>query len=178
MRDTVIGLDLSLTSTGVAGVSNGTGWADRIKTPGKLGGCERLRWILDHIHGYIQGARLVLIEGPSYGSANGQSGHHERAGLWWIVTYRLWQEQVTTVTIPPTNLKMYATGKGNASKDAVLAAAIRRYPDVQFDGNDQADGLILAAIGADHLGFPLANVPAKNRAALAAIQWPLLTAVQ
>ena len=89
------------------------------------------------------------------------------------------------MTIPPASLKMYATGKGNASKDAVLAAAIRRYPDVEFDGNDAADALILAAMGADHLGFPLvsktpsgrksrATLPARNREALGKIDWPLL----
>ena len=38
-----------------------------------------------------------------------------------------------------------ATGAGGglkAGKDQVLAAVIRRYPDVPVDGNDQADALV------------------------------------
>lgn len=168
---TVAGLDLSLTSTGVAKVlPGGKMWADRIQ-PGRRSGHERLQYLANEIMLYVAGADLVVVEGPSYGSAAGQRGHHERAGLWWHITYMLWIAGLGTAIAPPACLKRYATGKGNAAKDLVLAAAIRRYPAAELDGNDQADALILAAMGADHLGHPPAEVPQAQRTALAKVEW-------
>jgi crossover junction endodeoxyribonuclease RuvC len=171
----VVGLDLSLTSTGIARTGEKT-WADRI-TPRNKTGYDRMFYLLREILALTVDAHLVVVEGPSFGSgANArQSGHHERGGLWWLVTYRLWRREIPFAVVPPATLKRYATGKGNAPKDAVLAAAIRRYREVDFDGNDQADALVLAAMGADHLGRPIAPVPQASRAALGAVQWPVLT---
>jgi Holliday junction resolvasome RuvABC endonuclease subunit len=56
----------------------------------------------------------------------------------------------------------YATGKGNAQKDHVLAAAIRLWPDVAITGNDTADALILAAIGCRTLNLSIDAVPLSH----------------
>ena len=146
-------------------------WAERIRPPAKMDGHSRMEWLCGEIYSYISNASLVLVEGPSYGSS-GSQGFHEGAGLWWLVTHRLWKNGFRTAIVPPKTRAKYATGNGGASKDAVFAAAIRRYKDVDFDGNDAADALILAAMGADYLGHPLAIVPKVNRAALDAIEWP------
>jgi crossover junction endodeoxyribonuclease RuvC len=169
----IVGLDLSLTSTGTAFIGEKT-WADRI-TP-RTTSYQRLQTILTSVLALTADATLVVIEGPSFGSGttSRQSGQHERGGLWWLVTYRLWHREIPFAVVPPATLKKYATGKGKATKDAVLAAAIRRYPNVSFDGNDQADALILAAMGADHLGHPIATMPTAHRAALTAVKWPPL----
>ena len=76
----------------------------------------------------------------------------------------------------PTARAKYGTGKGNAAKDAVLAAVIRRYPAVDVTGNDEADALILAAMGARHLGIPLelSPVPGPCLDALLKVRWPEL----
>lgn len=168
----IVGLDLSLTSTGTARIGDKI-WADRI-VPRKLSGHARMRHILLEVIGLTEGADLIVIEGPSFGSGVNarQSGHHERGGLWWLVTYQLWRRERPFAVVPPAVLKRYGTGKGNASKDAVLAAAVRRYHQVEFDGNDEADALVLAAMGADQLGRPIATVPAAHRAALGSVTWP------
>ena len=170
----VVGLDLSLTSTGIARIGEKT-WADRIVP--RVTSYQRMAFIVSAVADLVSDADLVVVEGPSFGSgANSrQAGHHERGGLWWLVTYRLWRKAVPFAVVPPATLKRYATGKGNATKDAVLAAAIRRYPAVEFDGNDQADALVLAAMGADHHGRPIAPVPQANRAALGSVTWPAIT---
>lgn len=46
--------------------------------------------------------------------------------------------------IPVATIKKCATGKGNADKEAMLAAARRRWPDQQIDSYDQADALWIA----------------------------------
>ena len=172
LRPRITGLDLSLTSTGIATIHGTSVRLDRIQ-PGRRDGHPRVDWIRAEIWGRIPDTTLAVIEGPSYGSDTGKQ--HERAGLWWIVTRMLWRAHIPYAVAAPSQVKKYATGTGGgpkSGKDQVLAAAIRRYPSVPVDGNDVADALILAAMGADHLGSPLAPVPQLNRTVLAAIHWP------
>lgn len=165
------GLDLSLDSTGVATLDNGGGvvdiWTGRLR-PGKLRGHPRLRMIHTRAVNLLNECDLVLVEGPSYASIG--TGQHERGGLWWIVTHVLWRQGVKLIVVPPSSLKKYATGKGGAHKDEVLAAVVRRYKDCELTGNDEADALTLAAMGADYHGWPIVEVPKLNRTALD--KWP------
>lgn len=168
----VLGLDLSLTSPGLAG----NGWADTLKPPAKLRGVERMGWIRGAITDrYLTGVALVVVEGPSYGNQAGQSGHHERAGLWWLIRYTLHRRAVPVAVVSPASLKMYATGRGNAGKDDVLREVTRRFDWFQGD-NNAADATILHTMGADHLGHPPVGMPKTNRNALAKCDWPDLAA--
>jgi Holliday junction resolvasome RuvABC endonuclease subunit len=170
---TVLGLDLSLTATGVAGNAGG-GWATVIKPPAKLRGHERMAYIRGQILDlHLPGVDLVAIEGPSYGSQAGQAGHHERAGLFWLVTHYLWAEGRPFAVIPPATVKKYATGRGNAGKDDIMREVARRFPWFGGD-NNAADATVLAAAAAEHLGVPMVLMPADRRAALAAVDWPEL----
>ncbi|MFI6477387.1 hypothetical protein ACIBH1_05605 [Nonomuraea sp. NPDC050663] len=170
----VAALDLSLTSTGIANYhsSANEAWTDTIKV--KTAGHERLRDISNQIFDLVCMANLVAVEGPSYGSGttSRQAGHHERAGLWWHITYRLWRNEIPFAVIPPASLKKYIAGRGNASKDEVLLATARRYPSVAVKDNNQADALVMLAMTLDHLGRPLAVVPATHRGALDGVTWP------
>lgn len=174
----VLGLDLSLTATGVAEVIRGSAPTVRTLTPPRPAsrGHERLAWICAQIWDaawQYEGGHLVVIEGPSYGSQASQAGHHERAGLWWLVVHKLWSENIHVAVAPPTSLKKYATGKGNAAKEIVFAAAVRRWPDLPLD-NNSADALWLAAMGCEYVGQPIALVgtSVNSRAALGGVQWP------
>jgi crossover junction endodeoxyribonuclease RuvC len=162
----IVGLDLSLTSTGVAG----RGWADRIR-PGSRDGIERLHWIRGRMLEFTIGAELVVIEGPSYGSKGGYQ--HERGGLWWLAAWTLACHDTPYAVATPGQLKKYATGRGGADKDEVLAAAVRRFPDVNITKNDEADAYWLCAMGHDLLGDPLADMPKVNREALVKVAMPM-----
>ena len=170
----IVGLDLSLTSTGLARIDGADTTIARIQ-PGKRKGHDRLTYLRSEIVKRCAGADLAVVEGPSYNSAGGRE--HERGGLWWMITHELWLSCIPYAVVPPANLKMYATGFGGgprSGKDQVLAAVIRRYTAVPVDGNDVADALVLAAMGADHAGVPYAGVPKANRRALDKIDWPAL----
>jgi hypothetical protein len=80
---------------------------------------------------------------------------------------------VTTVEINASTLKKYATGHGNASKDQVMAAAIRRF---YFGGEDNnaADAHILWAMAREAYGGPIAKVPADRAALVHRLGWPRL----
>lgn len=180
----VAGIDLSLTSTGVALVYNDAEIkTHRIKSTGKKGatvastsrrleliGCEVVKFATA---GYcLPGAvDLAVIEAPSYGSTHGSQ--HERGGLWWQVVRLLLDLGIPVATVAPQGRAKYATGKGNSGKDDVLAAAIKRYPQAEIIGNDVADAVILAAMGQRWLGRPIeGSLPAPNLLAMDGATWP------
>jgi len=167
-RPLVIGLDLSLTCTGVAG----EGWTDFIRPKG-LRGHPRLNFILDMVNSFIKRADLVVIEGPSFGGGV-QHRHEDLAGLRVMVRHACWRRQIPYAIVPPSCRALYATGKGSASKGEVRDAIATRY-GIELDGvgrYDRADAYTLLAAGLHHLGLPLAPVPEKNATGLIGCQWP------
>jgi Holliday junction resolvasome RuvABC endonuclease subunit len=93
-----------------------------------------------------------------------------------VIRLALHEAGIPFAVVQPSTLKRLATGKGNAGKDEVLAAAIRR---LGFDGHDnnEADALWLLAAGHVWYGAPGApQLPASHREALAKVQWPDLIA--
>lgn len=175
----IAGIDPSLTGTGVALINTNDRLAPEtwtITTKGKAGDtltqrAHRLHRIADEIGIYT--ADLVVIEAPAYSSRQGSQ--HDRSGLWWAIVHQMLTTGIPVAEVAPSCRARYATGKGNAPKDAVLLAVARRYPHVAVNNNNEADALILAAMGADHLGAPLVeDLPATHRAALTAVHWPTL----
>lgn len=174
----VVGIDLSLASTGVAAIQvdrhGHTISVDRIATrPG--GGtltdrANRLRHIVGQLNLWTAGAGLVVIEGPALRLQSGAA--HERAGLWWIVAARLIANHTPVAVVPPANRAKYAAGRGNAGKDEVLASVLRRYPQVPVAGHDEADALVLAAMGARWLDQPIEQLPLDHLAAMKGAHWP------
>jgi crossover junction endodeoxyribonuclease RuvC len=79
---------------------------------------------------------------------------------------------VPVAMVPPSTLKVYATGSGAADKDAMLKAARGMWPDVDIEDDNSADALLLAAMGARYLGHPCDDVPAERWASLDGAEWP------
>ncbi|WP_431781763.1 hypothetical protein [Streptomyces chumphonensis] len=163
----VIALDLSLTSTGIAG----DGWTDHIRT--KLRGDNRLDHLDAALRSYIRAADLVAVEGPSYGHA-GTRLHED------LVYLRVWlrrychRRHIPIAVIPPSSLKLYVAGYGRATKGEIRTAIRDRY-GIATEGParyDEADAYGVLAAARDWLGTPLAPVPDRNRAALDGCQWP------
>lgn len=63
----------------------------------------------------------VYIEDYSYGSVGRVFNIAENAGL---LKHKLWTSKITFSTIPPTVIKKFATGKGNADKSKMEEAFI------------------------------------------------------
>jgi hypothetical protein len=180
----VIGLDISLASTGVAGV----GWTELIRT-GDRRGEDRLDYIVACVLDYTRSANFVAIEGPSYGSAL-QNGHDEMAAARWMVRCELRRRNIPYAIVPPDNRTIYATGRARWKsedgkkltaaqvKGKVRDAVARRY-GVECEGTgryDRADAYVLLAMARDYLGYPLAPVPATHSRALAKVAWPEVSA--
>lgn len=167
----MIGLDVSLTCTGIAG----PGWTAHAR-PRKLAGHARLAWLMDEVGHYLSDeVTLAVIEGPSYGPGVAHR-HEDLAGLRVMVRHLCWRRAIPYAVVPPANRAMYATGSGRADKPAVHAAVAERY-GIRPEGParyDEADALALAAMGRHWLGHPLAEVPARHARALESCQWPTL----
>ncbi|MEU2797456.1 hypothetical protein [Streptomyces sp. NPDC007117] len=167
-RPLVIGLDLSLTCTGVAG----EGWADYIR-PKTLRGHPRLNHLVDEITSFIKKADLVVIEGPSFGGGVAHR-HEDLAGLRVMVRHACWRRSIPYAIVPPSCRALYAAGKGSAPKGQVRDEVAARY-GIELDGvgrYDMADAYALLAMGLHHLGHQLAEVPEKNATGLTGCQWP------
>ncbi|MEV6165762.1 hypothetical protein AB0L71_28385 [Streptomyces sp. NPDC052052] len=175
--NTVIGIDPSLTATGIAS-SNGwcqvVGWTDK-KNP--ITGLphqarrEALHEVRQLVTDTIGRPDLVVMELPAVSRAGG--GAHERGWLWWEIYNYLGSLEIPTGLLSPNQRALYATGKGNAGKGAVIDAIARRFPDWATDGNDNAaDAVALMAAGCDWLGHPLAPMPQTHRAAITKAIWP------
>lgn len=178
----VVGLDLSLVSTGIA-------LADRTFTTGRslpkdatdAERCERIAHIRDVVidecctywrpHVSTPAVDLVVMEGFSFGSPQGAT---EAGGLGWTIRIALHQADVPFAVVPPPTLKKYATGSGAAGKDDVKLAALSRL-GLEFTGKgsgDRCDATWLRVMGLDALGCPLVAMPESHRAALTKITWP------
>jgi len=162
----ILALDLSLTATGWAHSMGSSG----VYVPPKGAmGMRRLIAIRDAMLGLATNADLVVIEGFAYG-AKGRAVL-DIAGMGWIVRVALSERGYPLVEIPPANLKMFATGKGNADKNAVLGEAIRK---LHYAGNDHniADALWLLMMAQTVYSGAAAAANAKQREALSKIVWP------
>lgn len=114
----VVGLDLSLSATGVCGDTGA-----RVVSS-KLHGAPRLIDIRNAIIQAVWGSDLVCVEGFAMGVSR-QAGTFEIGGLGWVCRVAMHELRIAYIDVPPATLKKFATGKGNAGKPDMLAAAIR-----------------------------------------------------
>lgn len=83
---------------------------------------HRYETIADWAIDIVMGCSHVALEGYAY-SASGRVFHiAENTG---ILKYKLYQLSVPVSVIPPTEVKKYATGKGNADKNSMYAAWLK-----------------------------------------------------
>ncbi len=168
----VLALDLSLTSTGYAlPGESGT----LVPPKGASRGPGRLRWIQTQVMRLASGASLVVIEGAAFGGARGTSRLHAAGQLSGVIVLALHVAGIPVVELPPASLKRLATGRGNAPKGEVLAAAIRRL-GYAGHSDDEADALWLLQAAAHMYGLPGAvELPKLHLEKLAtAATWPEL----
>jgi Holliday junction resolvasome RuvABC endonuclease subunit len=188
----VVGIDPSLTSTGIAVLNQGI--PRMLNSLGHKGSdadtwLMRSRRIVSQTRSviaamYIQPdglgepIDLVVMEGPSYGSQYGDQ--FDRAALWHGLFSALSAKRVPIAVVSPKTRAKWATGKdvegnGNSKKPEVLAAVRDEWADVRahIRNDDIADALTLAAMGALYLSEPLPIVAHKWRVkGLESVAWP------
>lgn len=169
----ILGVDWSLTATGLAWVNLDDGTVDTctIRTWPDDGTVESIALRITHIADQIEAWAdlhaddLVVIEGPV---THAPSAHRSKLlGGWWATASRIAPlVDDPVLVVPPATRAKYAAGKGNADKRAVLAAVRAAYPQFTIRNDNEADAVALAAIGARSLGHPIDDLPASHLAAL------------
>lgn len=169
---TVIGLDLSLTSTGVSG----DGLTATISTSTR--GAERLHLIslLVMEHFLKVENPVAIIEGYSFASRNSQA--HSIGELGGVIRVELWRRGIPYVEVAPTARAKFATGKGNASKLEVMSAVSARTGKVWSGSgaDDKCDAWVLEEMGLTHLGRSRYEWPSANKEALTKVDWTSIEA--
>jgi len=170
----VMGIDPSLTSTGIIVLHDGQiETAVTTKNRPELGTIERVGEIRRGINQIIsnmtnfykpeesQAPDLIVIEGFSYGS-KGRSVF-DIAYLGWRIREELERlkntDSIPWIEVPPSQLKQFATGKGNANKEIILQQVYKRW-GVEFSDNNQADAYVLAKIGEAFLSDDITHLTA------------------
>ena len=69
----------------------------------------------------IQGCSEVFIEGYAYGVTSNRAPIYENTA---ILKHKMWKRKITFNTYPPTVVKKFATGKGNANKEQMYEAFV------------------------------------------------------
>lgn len=191
---TVIGIDASLTSTGMARLTH-ISPAEAIRT-----GSTTLHWVGDTWHFPSKGTNsdtvaetshringiigevyassapcdLVVMEAliPTPGRAAGKA--LERGALWWGIAMRFTRDGIPIVKVPPKTGKLWCTGSGSADK-ATVAARITRMWDWTggIAKEDEFDALVMASIGCQLLDLPVPfDIPKYRSDALSGLRLP------
>lgn len=161
----VVGLDLSITATGVAyGDGYGT---TRLVKPAEIGDA-RLVALATVVREVGAGAALVVIEDVPPVRANAIKVLGMVHGAVRLELHRM---RVRYAVVPPATLKKYATGRGGATKADMAVASFKR-AQVEFVDDNQCDAWWLRAMGLDHLGAPIVTLPAAHRESLLRVRWP------
>jgi crossover junction endodeoxyribonuclease RuvC len=147
----VLGLDLSLTGTGMCVVETGAGRGllTTINTTAKTRTEDRLISIRRTIAQASSGVDAAIIEGLSYGSVGGAQA--ERSALHWMVRVDLYQLGVPYVIVTPMSLKKFVCGTAKVEKSMMIREVFRRW-NVEATNDNEADAAALAHLGLVYYG--------------------------
>lgn len=147
---TVIGIDPSLTSTGLAYREGGKIKAYCIGNP-KLKGVERIAFLRNAVGAALDrfSPSLVAFEGYALGFRGKSNTIFDIGELGGTLKLLILERGIDILLVPPTSLKLFATAKGNADKDQVGVALERRL-GVKFSTSDQYDAAGLLVMGECH----------------------------
>jgi hypothetical protein len=161
----IVGLDLSLTATGIAHADGST---STVKNS-KITGTKRLLHLYLSVYNACLLADFVVIEDlPTHAKSAGLTGKAHG-----VVELALEQLGAPFIKIPPSTLKKAATGDGTADKDAMRAAYFEAQGDDGWDLSappvpadaDQMDAWWFRQAGLALLGHEshLADPPALDK---------------
>lgn len=141
---THLAVDLALSTTGLCW-GTGAHDYDSFTCPTKLRGGERLSWIRRRLREHLRDTKLprittLVVEAP-FMSRSHPTGAIPLIKLHGAVEHMAWTAGVRYVEVSAATVKAFATGKGNADKEAMIAAA--KALGYHVDNDHQADALFI-----------------------------------
>lgn len=147
---TVLGIDPSLTSLGLAAIrSDGLRAETRaVQVPGT--GIPRLLALRDAVLEWVRAYAPAVVAMEGYSMAPRAGRLADLGELGGVLKVALWEmgyrtDQGRLLVVPPALVKKYATGQGNADKGAVRVAVYKRW-GFEARTDDETDAYVLARI--------------------------------
>jgi len=167
---TVIGIDPSLTGTGLAW-ANGETWT---AASSSYQGDDRLDYIYRAVHTVCEQSNqvgqpitLAVVEDlPKHAHGAGLTGMAQG-----VIRLALKQTLVPYILIPAATLKKFATGNGNAGKPDMRMELYKR-TGLDLKDDNQVDAWWLRALGHELLGDPIVSLPKAHTDALGKLALP------
>lgn len=141
----MVGLDLSLTGTGMAAITAGRLETATLRSTKK--GVVRLSDLRARLRAFLltHKPELVVVEGYSFASKNSRA---HSTGEWGGVARLLLHDMgFPFVNAPPSNLKLFATGSHNSRKPEIVMNLLKRW-QVEVPREDEADATVAALVAA------------------------------
>ena len=169
-----VGVDPSLTCTGVAVIDDGDIRTQRIVSPNSgatlLARRTRIRRAIDGILKVIPArVDVTLIEVPH--SRQQFGAQNERIALYWFLVDQL-LARGPVVEVAPSQRAKLASGSGRATKDDVVTALRAAFPAARIPDDNVADALGLAWAGARWAGIKTPDYLPGQEEAFARLAWP------
>jgi len=161
----VIGVDPSITATGIADVN---GHLTVAGGPPYMGD-RRLPVIGQAVADVVERGLpdLAVIEDlPQHAKAAGITGMVQG-----VIRSKLIELGVPYAIVVPATLKKFASGRGDADK-ADLRMALYKRTGIDERSDDKVDAWWLRAAGLQHLGEPIVTLPAAQVKVLEIVGWP------
>lgn len=138
----VLGIDQSLTASGYAVLDEHENVLRLGCITPKIRGVERLCTIEQQVLDIIneEDIKAVGIEGYAYGTYMKSEVLGELGGVLKRAFYLV---RLPTYVIPPTKVKKFATGKGNANKTMVVTSTVMKY-NLDIKNDNEADAFVIA----------------------------------
>jgi len=168
-KSCIIGLDLSLTGTGVIVLKEGKLDCEQLikskPSSDRSYKAETLRLmkIRDQIAEIADTKEptLALIEGLAF-AIRSTTALVQLAGLNYLVREMLVERNIPFIIVSPTTLKKFITGSGTAKKDVMLLETFKRY-GISFADDNLADGYALSRCGLALLGEETEKLTLKQQ---------------
>ena len=84
---------------------------------------ERHEKLATWAYNLVQGCEEVFLEGYAF-ATSAQAGVRSIAENTGLLKNKMWKSKITFKTYPPTVIKKFATGKGNANKEVMYEAFV------------------------------------------------------
>lgn len=145
----VIGLDLSLTSTGLVKIPVKGGRVENycFATAAGMHIWARYLSIARQIRKHVGDSDLVLIENYAFGIRPGKSALATLAELGGIVKMACWAKTgMWPIPVGSATVRKFATGTGKGSKDDIKLQVYKK-DKIEFPTTDETDAYVIAQIG-------------------------------
>jgi len=112
---------------------------------------------------------LVVIEGYGFGQ---MASIVTLAEIGSTIRFLLWQNDQPFMDVPPSSLKKFLTGHGNAKKEMMILHVFQQY-GVTVKTNDEADAIALAMFGLCAAGVKFTTAQRETVSSILKLHLPL-----